>query len=123
MAIMTNRAPRPRLRGFFHITSLRGLDEAAVALPGHSPAPHDTPWRSGEVDRLPDSVILRLGHARQVWRRLRMLHSDIGRAGGWQHRANRTSEGRAPIDRLRPGGTAGLEAGGASLAAAEVPRS
>lgn len=113
---------RAAFRGFFRIMELWGIDNADARAILGSPAERTFfNWRAGNISRVPEDTLRRIGYVAGIYKALQIAYSDPSLADTWIHRENRKFGNSSPLDRMRGGDVTDLAAVRSYLDAARAP--
>ena len=113
---------RAAFRGFFKIMELWGVENADARAILGSPAERTFfKWRAGQVARVPEDTLRRIGYIAGIYKALQIAYSDPSLADSWVHRANRKFGNGSPLARMRGGDVTDLAAVRGYLDAARAP--
>jgi uncharacterized protein (DUF2384 family) len=112
----------PALRGFFAMMTAWSVDnDAARKLLGNPPERTFFAWKKGDVGRVPEDTLRRIGYLAGIWKALTILYQNPADADGWLSRPNRAFGGQAPLARMTAGDVTDLAAVRTYLDAARAP--
>ncbi len=121
-SLLEKGAQTDLMRGFFGIMDLWKVNNSQAQRILGSPAQRTFyAWRKGEVGRLPNDVVRRVGYVAGIYKALQILYSDSRQADEWVHRPNRHFGGRAPLERMAAGDVTDLAAVRSYLDSARSP--
>ena len=113
---------RLALEGFFRIIERWNLDNASARRVLGAPAERTFfEWKKGNVGRLPEDTLRRIGYVAGIWKALEMVYSDPTLADTWIKRPNRHFGGQTPLDRMLAGDVTDLAAVRNYIDAARAP--
>jgi uncharacterized protein (DUF2384 family) len=100
---------RKALEGFFGIMALWGADTRQVRRILGSPSERTFyAWKAGQVRRVPEDMIRRIGYVAGIYKALQILYSDSAQADAWVRRPNRYFGDQTPLERMAAGDVADL---------------
>lgn len=113
---------RKAIEGFFGImTRWRVRNEIARKLLGSPPERTFFAWKKGNVGRVPEDTLRRIGYVAGIWKALAVTYSDAALADDWINRPNAFFGGQAPLMRMAAGDVTDLAAVRAYADAARAP--
>jgi uncharacterized protein (DUF2384 family) len=113
---------RLALKGFFRIIERWNLDNASARRILGAPAERTFfEWKKGNVGRLPEDTLRRIGYVAGIWKALEIVYSDPALADSWIKRPNRHFGGQTPLDRMLAGDVTDLAAVRNYVDAARAP--
>lgn len=113
---------RLALEGFFGIVERWSLNNASARRILGAPAERTFfEWKKGNVGRLPEDTLRRIGYVAGIWKALEIVYSDPALADGWIKRPNRHFGGQTPLDRMLAGDVTDLAAVRNYVDAARAP--
>src|SRR6266699_2482573 len=112
---VSERMPADRQRlamsGFFEIMKCWAVDNySARRILGSPPERTFYEWKKGNISRLPEDVLRRIGYVAGVWKALEILYSEPKVADSWVRRPNAHFGGQAPLHRMAAGDVTDLAA-------------
>ena len=112
----------PAIRGFFLMMEKWAVDNAtAQVLLGAPPQRTFFEWKRGNVGRVPQDTLRRIGYVAGIWKALELLYSNPALADSWLKRPNEGFGGQTPLSRMAAGDVTDLAAVRAYLDAARAP--
>jgi len=113
---------RLALEGFFRIIERWNLDNASARRILGAPAERTFfEWKKGNVGRLPEDTLRRIGYVAGIWKAIEIVYSDPALADSWIKRPNRHFGGQTPLDRMLAGDVTDLAAVRNYVDAARAP--
>ncbi len=114
--------PAAALRGVFGIFDAWGLSaEEARVLLGAPPERSFYAWKKGQVARVPQDLLRRIGYIAGIFKALGVVYSDPSLADGWLRRPNAAFGEQPPLARMCAGDVTDLAAVRAYLDGARAP--
>lgn len=108
--------------GFFGIMNLWNVDRMhARRILGSPPMRTFYAWKAGQVRRVPEDTLRRIGYVAGIYKALQILYSDSAQADRWVHQPNRYFGDQSPLERMAAGDVTDLAAVRAYLDAARAP--
>jgi uncharacterized protein (DUF2384 family) len=113
---------RPAVQGFFLIMEKWAVDNGAAQVLLGGPAERTFfEWKRGNIGKVPQDVLRRIGYIAGIWKALELLYSDSKLADSWLKRPNAAFGGQSPLARMTAGDVTDLAAVRAYLDAARAP--
>jgi uncharacterized protein (DUF2384 family) len=113
---------RLALKGFFRIIERWNLENASARRILGAPAERTFfEWKKGNVGRLPEDTLRRIGYVAGIWKAIEIVYSDPALADSWIKRPNRHFGGQTPLDRMLAGDVTDLAAVRNYVDAARAP--
>jgi uncharacterized protein (DUF2384 family) len=110
------------LEGFFSIMDKWGVDaKTARKILGMPPERTFYEWKRGNVGRLSEDTLRRIGYVAGIWKALEILYSNPEHADTWVKRPNKSLGGQTPLQRMAAGDVTDLAAVRAYADAARAP--
>jgi hypothetical protein len=110
------------LKGFFGIAERWGIDnESARRMLGSPPERTFFAWKKGDVKRVPEDTLRRIGYVAGIWKALEIIYSEPHLADTWVSRQNDFFNGQTPLQRMAAGDVTDLAAVRAYLDGARAP--
>jgi uncharacterized protein (DUF2384 family) len=111
------------MEGFFGIMSQWKVgDTATMRRILGSPAERTFyEWKRGNVARLPEDTVRRIGYVAGIWKALQIVYSQPEHADSWISKPNRFFGGQTPLQRMSAGDVTDLAAVRAYVDAARAP--
>src|SRR6478672_4577989 len=121
-ALLNADGMRAAFRGSFSIMELWRVDNADARAILGSPAERTFfNWRAGNIVRVPEDTLRRIGYVAGIYKALQIAYSDPALADTWIHRENRKFGNSSPLARMRGGDVTDLAAVRSYLDAARAP--
>lgn len=117
-------AERQRLamQGFFAIMDRWGVENSMARRILGKPAERTFyDWKRGQVARVPDDTLRRIGYVAGIWKALQIVYSQPEQADSWVKKPNRFFGGQTPLERMAAGDVTDLAAVRAYVDAARAP--
>jgi uncharacterized protein (DUF2384 family) len=110
------------LEGFFSIMDKWRVDpRTARKILGMPPERTFYEWKRGNVGRLSEDTLRRIGYVAGIWKALEILYSNPEHADTWVRRPNKSFGGQTPLQRMAAGDVTDLAAVRAYADAARAP--
>jgi hypothetical protein len=118
----TNVVPTDAMRGVFAVLDAWELGHADARILLGSPAERTYyVWRQGNMVRVPQDTLRRIGYIAGIYKALHILYSDPVMADSWTRRPNAFFGGQTPLERMLGGDIVDLAAVRSYLDAALAP--
>jgi Protein of unknown function (DUF2384) len=110
------------MQGFFVIMAHWQADNATARRILGSPAERTFyEWKRGNVARVPEDTLRRIGYVADIWKALQVVYSEPQLADSWASRRNDHFGGQTPLERMAAGGVTDLAAVRSYIDAARAP--
>jgi uncharacterized protein (DUF2384 family) len=110
------------LEGFFSIMDKWNVDsKTARKILGMPPERTFYEWKRGNVGRLSEDTLRRIGYVAGIWKALEIIYSNPEHADTWVKRPNNSLGGQTPLQRMAAGDVTDLAAVRAYADAARAP--
>ena len=110
------------VQGFFKIMDHWGADRTTARRILGSPAERTYyAWKAGQVSRLPNDTLRRIGYVAGIWKALEIIYSNPQQADSWVSRPNDFLGGQTPLQRMAAGDVTDLAAVREYVDAARAP--
>lgn len=110
-ATLPDEAHDLAMQGFFGIMARWEAENKVMRAILGSPAERTFfEWKKGNVARLPNDTLRRIGYVAGIWKALQIVYSDPQLADSWVNRPNRAFGGQTPLARMAAGDVTDLAA-------------
>lgn len=110
-ATLPDEAHDLAMQGFFGIMARWEAENKVMRAILGSPAERTFfEWKKGNVARLPNDTLRRIGYIAGIWKALQIVYSDPQLADSWVNRPNRAFGGQTPLARMAAGDVTDLAA-------------